>query len=77
MGRKIGLFFFLVGILGMILFFLTFQIGESEWALGFISLLSLAIGILLIIKRRPPPKDVERFRSYRGYRSRKDDKKEK
>jgi len=75
MSKQIGIFFLLIGLLGLILSYMTIQLGEFEWLLGFISLISVTGGFLLLIKRRSPPNEDERFRSYRKYRTKRDEKK--
>jgi len=75
MSKKIGIFFLLIGLLGLILSYMTYQLGEFEWLLGFISLISAIGGFLILIKRRSPSAENGRFRSYRKYRARRDEQK--
>ena len=75
MKRQVGLFFLLLGLLGLILFVATFLSNSPIWSLGLVSILFTIFGGWLISKSRTPPPTEERFRSYRRFRSRKEEKK--
>lgn len=76
MARQIGLFFLLVGVLGLILFYTTIHGDKISWLLGLLSLLSAVSGFFIILKSYTPAETDERFRSYRKYRERRQEKKE-
>jgi len=77
MKRQIGLFFLLLGLLGLILFVATFLSNSPIWWLGFVSTLFVIFGGWLLSKSRTSPPTDERFRSYRRYRSRREEGKKK
>jgi hypothetical protein len=77
MKRQVGLFFLLLGLLGVILFCATFLSDTTIWLLGFFSFAMIAFGVWILVRSQPPPPPDERFRYYRRLRSDRNKKKKR
>lgn len=77
MSRQVGIFFLLVGLLCLVIFYTTIHSNQAAWTLGLVCILFIALGIYLIINSYTKPENNERFRSYRRYKSKRDEKKSK
>lgn len=62
MGRQIGFFFFVVGLLVILLFGASFQVRKPEYLLCLGGIASLMLGAFLVYKYRRKPAENTRFR---------------
>lgn len=71
MGRQIGLFFLVVGLLVVFIFAASFQVNQPEYVACLIGLASLMLGAFLIYRYRRRPAETDRFRLIGKMRNRK------
>ncbi len=65
LGRRLGQFFFFLGVFLLVLFWGSVESGAamSDFLLGGVG--SVLVGIWLLWRNRPPPPEVERFKTLR------------
>ncbi|HBX70050.1 MAG TPA: hypothetical protein DEH25_11915 [Chloroflexi bacterium] len=71
MGKRIGQFFFLVGLLIMFVFSASFANGSPYFNLFLIGMALISLGIFMMIRNRKPRSESERFRRMRKLRKKK------
>jgi hypothetical protein len=74
---RLGQFFFIVGLVLLIIFFATQRSGDPQYGLFLPGLAGFALGVLLIWRGRSPGEPSDRFRSWREAQSKKANRKNK
>lgn len=66
---RVGYFFIPVGLLVLFIFGASYQVNVPRYNLLLVGLALVVIGVLLVVKNRPPSEDPGRFRRFRKSRS--------
>ena len=75
--RRLGQFFFIVGLVLLIIFAATLQSGDPQFSLFLPGLFGFALGFLLIWRGREPGEPSDRFHSWRESQARRVSRKKK
>lgn len=70
MGYRAGIFFLLIGILLLILFIIAYKADVTYPLACLGGVLLIALGLVLLIRHRPPPVQSERFQTWKKFSGR-------
>lgn len=59
---RVGQFFLTIGLVVLVLFWATGEVNQPDWSFFCGGALAVALGVLLIVRDRPPPQETGRFR---------------
>jgi Na+/melibiose symporter-like transporter len=68
MYRQIGEFFIFIGLILLVIFFASDQNQERAWGYFIVGLALVALGAIMMFRRRGPEIESSRFRTYRKLR---------
>ena len=65
MAYKVGVFFFVIGVIGLLIFITSVQADQTLCIWGVASLIAIVLGLVMVIRNRVPAPPTEYFRIVR------------